>query len=76
VSTFCELPAFPSSAMDFGCDSGSGELGEDLPAVCDRTWLLPGADVCAWSKGLLSDDMVSERAPTTIASYRKRLYTI
>jgi hypothetical protein len=72
VSTFCELPAFPSSAMDFGCDSGgSGELGEDLLAVCDRTWLLPGADACAWSKGLLSDGMVSERAPTAIASHRK-----
>jgi hypothetical protein len=71
VSTVCELPAFPSSAMDFGCDSGSGELGEDVLAVCDRTWLLPGADACAWSKGLLSDGMVSERAPTTIASHRK-----
>jgi hypothetical protein len=57
--------------MDFGCDSGSGELGEDLPAVCDRTWLLPGTDACAWSKGLLSDGMVSERAPTTITSHRK-----
>ena len=71
VNTFCELPAFPSSAMDSGCDSGSGELGEDLPAVCDRIWLLPGADACAWSKGLLSDGMVSEHAPTIIASHRK-----
>lgn len=67
VSTFCELPTFPSSAMDFGCDSGSGELGEGLPAV----WLLPGTDACAWSKGLLSDGMVSERAPHTLASHGK-----
>jgi hypothetical protein len=75
VNTFCELPAFPSSAMDFGCDSGSDELGEDILAACDKTWLLPDADPCAWSKGLLSDGMVSETC-TNIASHRKRLYTI